>query len=82
MQLNQTVLHKACANGDVGLVRTLIEFGASVDLKGKVRLFRVHDRCIVVYSTCKVWLLDMIDTSCTTYYCKNILLYLLDLFVA
>ena len=72
MQSNQTVLHKACAKGDVVVVKILVESGASVDQKDEVRQYCFHDQCCVVYVNVVLqdWLLDMsdtMDTVCNTY---------------
>ena len=47
MQSGQTALHKACYSGQVEIVKTLTQAGASIDQKNLVRLLYVHDQCCV-----------------------------------
>ena len=47
MQAGQTALHKASSRGYLEIVTTLLKYGASVDLKDKVRLLFVHDQYCV-----------------------------------
>ena len=47
MQDGWTALHKVCGDGKVEVARTLIENGASIDLKNDVRLLYVMNACCV-----------------------------------